>query len=111
MNIKFGKSTVTTHLLNKDEEQELLTLFPFNIERLEEGLKYLGFFLKPNNYRKQDRVWLLVKLEKRLKMWSHKWLSRAGRLVLVKAILEAIPVDWMSLAWIPKSILEKARRI
>ena len=56
MNIKFGKSTVTTHLLNKDEEQELLTLFPFNIERLDEGLKYLGFFLKSNDYKKQDWV-------------------------------------------------------
>ena len=46
MNINFEKSTVTTHLLNEDEEQEIWTLFPFNIERLEEGLKYLGFFFK-----------------------------------------------------------------
>ena len=36
---------------------------------------------------------------------------RAGRLVLVKAILEAIPVYWMLLSWIPKGILEQIRRI
>ena len=46
-----------------------------------------------------------------MKVWSHKWLSRAGRLVLVKAVLEAIPVYWMSLTWIPKGILESIRRI
>ena len=30
---------------------------------------------------------------------------------MVKAVLEAIPVYWMSLAWIPKGILESIRRI
>jgi hypothetical protein len=29
----------------------------------------------------------------------------------VKSVLEAIPIYWMSLAWIPKGVLEKARRI
>ena len=69
------------------------------------------FFLKPNDYQNKDWKWSLEKLEKCLKIWSHKWLSRAGRLVLVKAILEAIPIYWMSLSWIPKGILEEARGI
>ena len=78
---------------------------------LEAGLKYLGFQLKPNDYRKKDCTWLISKLEKKLKVWSHKWLSSAGRLVLIKSVLEAIPVYWISLSWIPKGILEKARKI
>ena len=41
-------------------------------------------------------------------MWSHRWLSRASRLVLVKSVLEAIPVYWMSLSWIPKVTLGRA---
>ena len=56
-------------------------------------------------------MWLIEKLEKRLHTWSHRWLSRAGRLILVKSVLEAILVYWMSLSWIPLAILEKARRI
>ena len=88
-----------------------MVCFPFLWVPLDDGLKYLGFFLKPNNYLKKDLVWLIEKLEKILHSWSHRWLSRAGRLVLVKAMLEAIPVYWMSLSWIPKGILEKARWI
>jgi hypothetical protein len=53
---------------------------PFQVLELDVGLKYLGFQLKPNDYRKTDWMWLIAKLEKRLKVWSHKWLSRAGRL-------------------------------
>jgi hypothetical protein len=75
------------------------------------GMKYLGFHLKPNNYKKVDWLWLIEKLEKRLNIWSHKWLSKVGRLVLVKFVLEAIPVYWMSLAWIPKGILERTRKL
>jgi hypothetical protein len=71
----------------------------------------LGFPLKPHAYKKQDWKWLLKKLDKRLKVWSHKWISRAGRLILVKSVLEAIPVYWISLSWIPKGILEAARKI
>jgi hypothetical protein len=40
-----------------------------------------------------------------------QWLSQAGRLVLVKSVLEVILVYWMSLSWIPIGILEKIRRI
>jgi len=111
MEINAGKSTLTTNLLRPFEEDELLRLFPYNTAGLDEGLKYLGFSLKSNLYLKRDWTWLIGKVEKRLNIWCHKWLSRAGRLVLVKSVLEAIPVYWMSLAWIPKGTLESIRRI
>ena len=108
MEINVSKSTLSTHLLGVAKRHEYLDFFPFSVGILEGRLKYLGFRLKPNNYRKHDWAWLLDKMEKWLKMWSHKWLSRDGKLVLVKTVMEAIPVYWMSLAWIPKSILETA---
>ena len=98
MEIINGKSSLTTHILRLEEEAKLMRFFPFNTAGLDEGLKYLGFSLKANLYRKQDWFWLVGKVEKRLMVWSHKWLSRAGRLVLVKATLEAILVYWMSLS-------------
>ena len=82
-------------------------LFPFTIHDISEELKYLGFQLKPNSYRKEDWKWMITKLEKRLNGWSFRWLSRASRLTLTKSILEAIPIYWMSLAWIPKRVLQK----
>ena len=111
MEINEGKSTMTTHGMDVGEERQVATLFPYIRVTLDAGFKYLGFCLKPNNYLKKDWTWLIEKLEKRLLSWSHRWLSRAGRLILVKSVLEAIPVYWMSLSWIPMAILEKARRI
>eukprot|EP01018_Ginkgo_biloba_P023075 Gb_32325 [translate_table: standard] len=39
------------------------------------------------------------------------WLSKGGRLILVKSILEAIPVYWLSLTLIPKGVLDKIRKL
>jgi hypothetical protein len=66
--------------------------------------------LKPNNYVKVDWFWLTRKVEKRITLWCNKWLSRGGHLVLVKSILEAIPMYLDTLAHIPKGILEKIRK-
>jgi len=111
MEINAEKSSLTTHRMRPEEVNEISEYFPFTITGLDGGLKYLGFSLKANLYLIRDWYWLIGKVEKRLKGWSHKWLSRAGRLVLVKSVLEAIPVYWMSLSWIPKGILEKIRRL
>ena len=80
-------------------------LLHFEIKSLQESFKNLGFFLKPDNYQNQDWKWLLAKIEKKLNHWSHKWLSRARRLVLIKSVLMAVPVYWASLMWVPKGIL------
>jgi hypothetical protein len=111
MRVNEQKSSILFSLVEADVIQHFLDQLPFQMQGLDDGLKYLGFHLKPNDYRKTDWMWLLEKLEKRLKVWSNKWLSRAGRLVLIKSVLEAIPVYWMSLSWIPKGILEKARKL
>jgi hypothetical protein len=96
MQINIQKSTLSFSELEREEEDLYKRLFPFTHQDFTDGLKYLGFHLKPNNYLKNDWKWLISKLEKRLSGWSFRWLSRAGRLTLTKAVLEAIPVYWMS---------------
>ena len=107
MQINLQKSTLSLIHLRAPDMRYMSTIFPVPATNILEGLKYLGFYLKPNDYRKSDWKWLIGKLEKRLQGWSNKWLSRAGRLTLVKSGLEVVPVYWMSIAWIPKGILEK----
>lgn len=77
------KLTISWVNLEEYELRSLGDLFNFHCQGLDDGVRYLGFFLKPNDYRKNDWFWILAKIEKKLTPWSHKWLSRAGRLVLV----------------------------
>lgn len=105
------KSSISRANLSEEAFNYLEGFFHFPCSPMDDGVKYLGFFLKLNEYRKGDWKWLLRKTEKRIKVWSHKWLSRASRLVLVKVVLEAMPLYWMALTWIPRGILGKIRKI
>lgn len=53
----------------------------------------------------------MAKVEKRINHWSLKWLSRAGRLMMIKSALEAISVYWTTMTCALKGILRTIRRI
>jgi hypothetical protein len=65
MEINAQKSSITFSSLDEEETLYIVERLPFQVFDLDEGLKYLGFLLKPNDYRKIDWRWLIEKLEKR----------------------------------------------
>ena len=95
-------------------DEEVITqvrdLIPVSIYLVDEGFKYLGFHLKPNAYSSQDWMWLYKKIASRIAMWKNCFLSRGGRLVLLKVVLQSIPVYRASISYIPKGILAKIRK-
>eukprot|EP00253_Pinus_taeda_P025385 PITA_25385 len=111
MQLNYGKSQVCVAGYNRRECNTMSNLFPFQIQPLSSPFKYLGFWLKPDSYKKEDWSWLLAKIEARISHWSFRWLSRAGRMTLLKSVRLAIQVYWAALTWIPKGILEKIRRL
>eukprot|EP00253_Pinus_taeda_P003164 PITA_03164 len=61
-------------------------------------------------YKIADSIWLISKVEKRMNTWYNRYLSRAGRLTLIKVVLEATSVYWMTLAWIPRGIRTRLQK-
>ena len=92
-------------------KSQIFDLHPYEICSLDVGFKYLGYLLKTNHYSKEYWSWLLKKVEKKLGNLSYRWLFLGGRLILIKSILKSILVYWLSLDWVPKSILNKLREI
>eukprot|EP00253_Pinus_taeda_P012674 PITA_12674 len=111
MQINHRKSQLIMTGLAVQERGRLHSVLPFQPSTLELPFKYLGFWLKPNDYKKEDWNWLIAKIESRISHWSFKWLSRAGRLTLIKSVLLAIPVYWAALMWVPKGTMDKIRRL
>lgn len=78
---------------------------------LDDGFKYLGYFLKPNSYRVVDWLWLVKIIEKRINIWAYMWLSMGGRLVFIKVVLQNIHVYWSTLAKLHSFIKKRIRQI
>eukprot|EP00253_Pinus_taeda_P015495 PITA_15495 len=105
------KSTLTCTGLSRELVRRVESVLNFEVKSLEDSFKYMGFFLKPDNYMIKYWNWILAKLESKLKHWSYKCLSRAGRLVLIKSALMEIPIYWASLTWVPKGILNSIDKL
>eukprot|EP00253_Pinus_taeda_P028493 PITA_28493 len=91
MEINREKSTISLFECTLQESHLATQNFPFQATDLMEGLKYLGFRLKPDGYKIANWTWLITKVEKRINCWCHRFLSRVGQLTLIKSVLEATP--------------------
>ena len=54
MVVNLGKSTISCSNLSEQETHRIALRLPFRMMELDAGIKYLGFFLKPNSYLKAD---------------------------------------------------------
>jgi len=86
---------------------ELKTLYGIDYRDLEVGFNYLGYFIKPTSYKAKDWCWLYENFERRIQHWCNRCLSMGSRYILIKEVLESLPVYWMALAHIPQSVLTK----
>lgn len=110
MKISDNKSIIMFYGIHEEFHKQITTLFNFTLQDLDKGLKYLGYFLKHNDYRVDDRKWLIQNIEKRISNRCFRWLSLGGKLILVKSISEGMYVYSLSLAHIPSSILQIFKR-
>eukprot|EP00253_Pinus_taeda_P019947 PITA_19947 len=72
---------------------------------------YLGAPLIASNLKHSAWKSLLEKLEAKLSSWTHRSLNMASRLVLIKAILQAMPLYLFSILAAPKWVLKELKAI
>lgn len=104
MEINLAKSTIfffNTHLAIQKHLSNIL-----GFRRCYLPSKYLGAPLMNKPWQK-----ILAKMEKRCKHWTHRALNFAGRLVLTKEILQAIPQYLLSIMRAHNGVFQKIRAI
>ena len=74
-------------------------------------LSYLGMPLGASY--KANTVWnpILEKMERRLSGWQKLYLSKEGRLTLLKSTLSSLPTYFLSLFTIPVSVPKKLEKL
>lgn len=109
MEINFSKSTIFFFNTHPAVQSHLSRLLGFKIGSLPS--RYLGAPLTLKPWQKVHWEKILANMERRCKHWTNRALNLAGRLVLTKAILQAIPQYMLSILPAPKGILDQMRSI
>jgi len=65
MEISLLNSILLQNGLDGQISSQVQHVLQFNMRNLEGGMKYLGYFINPNDYRKSHWMWLIKKVEKK----------------------------------------------
>ncbi|KAL9664231.1 hypothetical protein QQ045_019630 [Rhodiola kirilowii] len=74
-------------------------------------VRYLGLPLTSNKLSRKDCGTLIDKLTAQLAYWSNRFLSRAGRRVLVSGVLQAMVFFWARVCMLPKRVIQEVNTI
>ena len=74
------------------------------------AIKYLGLPLGAQF--KSTAIWtsILERMEKRLTGWRKRYLSKGGRITLIKSTLSSLPTYFLSLFPIPTSVVHRLEK-
>lgn len=103
--INVKKSEIFFINTNPIMEKKNSQLMGFKIGKI--PCKYLG--IEQENRNKHIKVWnqILSKLDSKIGGWKDKWLTRAGKIMKIRAVLSALPLYPISCLPLPKSINNK----
>jgi len=109
--INEGKSSFYCDDGDTVSKQYLEDCFNIKVNPIKDGVKYLGFYLKPVHYKKFDWMWILDRFHKRIVGWEFKCLSLAGRVGLAQLVLAQMTIYWGHLFFIPLGIISMLNRL
>ena len=104
-----AKSTFVGFGLSEEEMRSCSQILATPIGVL--PIRYLGVPLVDRRLRIQDWQPVFEKVETRLGGWRACLLSRGGRLILLKAVLSAIPIYYMSIFTMPVGVRRRLEKI
>ena len=108
MKVNVGKSEIVL-VGEVNNLAELASIFHCRVGSL--PLKYLGMPLGTSF--KMAFIWNLIleKMEKKLSGWKRLYLSKGGRLTLLRSTLSSLPTYFLSLFTIPKAVVARMESI
>lgn len=94
---------------NSTEESKKILMDLMSVAEADSEERYLGCPVSVDGDKAFD--YLIDRFEKRLNHWKSNFLSHAGRLVLIKSVLESLPIYAMGTIILPNRVITKLTAI
>ncbi|XP_062118721.1 uncharacterized protein LOC133832388 [Humulus lupulus] len=104
-----NKSAIYCHGMKDDEVRRILLVSGFIKSQL--PFRYLGVLICPKRIGSDECSVLVDRMVHRIRIWSTRHLSFAGRLTLINVVLVAIHLYWAQIMILPKAVLDRINDI
>ena len=98
-------------MIGKDVKWAEMAATELQCKLLELPTTYLGVPLGANMRRLSAWQPIIDRIKSRLSTWKANCISRAGRLVLIKAVLNSLPIYYLSIFKMPKKVIAEIIRL
>ncbi|XP_056850856.1 uncharacterized protein LOC130500144 [Raphanus sativus] len=105
LSISLEKSTVYMVGVSDVEKKNIKSNFPFAEGKLQ--VRYLGLPLMSQAMKKQDYLPLVERIRSKICTWTCRFLSYAGGLQLIKAVLMSIVNFWEAVFRLPSKCMKE----
>ena len=109
LKISLEKSTLYIAGITEVQESDILTSFPFASGKL--PVRYLGLPLLTRRMTVSDYLPLVEKIKKKMRSWTGRFLSHAGRLQLITSVIMSLTNFWLAAFRLPSSCLKEIERL
>jgi hypothetical protein len=107
--INMAKSEMTfSPKTQHDIKNDFQTVLPFTITTT--IAKYLGMPTQIGRSKQAGFIFIMDRINKKLKGWKERFLSFAGRSILISAVIQALPTYLMSCFLLPQSMCENIEK-
>ncbi|GKD74639.1 hypothetical protein Tco_1332921 [Tanacetum coccineum] len=104
-----NKSTLFFGSLKDTEKEQIMNIMQFKEGTLPS--KYLGVPLVTKRLGVKECKVMIDKIKSRTEDWKNKYLSYAGRHLLIATVLESMSVYWASVFRLPKTVVKEINSI
>lgn len=105
LSISLEKSTIYMAGISEGEKSRILANFP--VSQGELHVRYLGLPLMTKAIGRQDSLPLIERIKGRICTWTSRFLSYAGRLLLIKSVLMSIVDFWAGAFRLPSKYIKE----
>ena len=107
--VNYSKSAIL--VFGKEEEWANEIARQLECRLVQLPITYLGVPLGSNMRKVSSWQCVIDKIQNRLNSWKGKCISRAGRVVLIKAVLSSLPIYYLSLFKHPTKVAQEINKI
>ncbi|GJT55301.1 RNA-directed DNA polymerase, eukaryota, reverse transcriptase zinc-binding domain protein [Tanacetum coccineum] len=99
------KSVVFFGSVKEITKQKIIEILPFKVGKL--PVRYLGIPLLAKKLSIKDCNQLVEKVKSKIQDWKNRFLSYAGKLQLIAAVLSTMQTYWAAVLKIPKTVVKE----